>query len=429
MNISVFGLGYVGVVTAACLANDGHTVIGVDISTEKVDLVNQGRSPVLEDGIDELVKTSVMSGKLLATLDIADAVDRSDIGIICVGTPSMPGTGSLDVGYIERVTRQIGIQLRERANPFTFVLRSTVLPGTVRSVVIPLLESTSGREIGNGYTVVFHPEFLREGTSIKDYYNPPKIVVGEYSRGDAKEVLNLYVQIESPRFVTSLEVAEMVKYADNVFHAVKITFANEIGQFCYEHNIDSRQVMHIFSQDKKLNISPRYLRPGFAFGGSCLPKDLRAFLASSREHHLSLPMLENILPSNFRQIERVLTIVLETRVSRIGLHGIAFKPGTDDLRESPLVELAERLIGKGKEIVIYDEKVQLSRLVGGNRSFIEERLPHLSRFLTMELEDLSSCDIILLGHPASDAKVMQWKQSGVRLLDLTGTADEIDSIV
>jgi GDP-mannose 6-dehydrogenase len=421
MKISVFGLGYVGVVTAACLAREGHKIIGVDVQPIKVDMINSGQSPIIEEQIDKLVFDAVSNGSLKATLDSNVAVKSSDLAIVCVGTPSK-GDGSLDNQYITQVVSQIGRALREREAPFYIVIRSTVLPGTLRDLVIPTLEQSCGRALGDGYEVTFHPEFLREGTSVSDFYNPPKIVVGEASPGSSQKVLDLYsAEIEAPRIVCSIEVAEMLKYCDNLFHALKITFANEVGQFCRCNGIDSQEVMSIFCQDTKLNLSAKYLKPGFAFGGSCLPKDLRAFLSVARMQNLKLPMLENVIVSNQQQIERSLDLVLSTNASRIGFHGIAFKPGTDDLRESPLVELGERLLGKGKKLVIFDEKVQIARLIGGNKSYVEQVFPHLAGFLTEQIDRLLDCEVVLIGHPVSEECLQNYLKNGIKVMDLTGT--------
>lgn len=419
MNISIFGLGYVGVVTAACLARDSHMLIGVDIAEEKVDLINAGKSPIVEKKIDYLIGQAVASKRLHATTSTREAINETDMAIVCVGTPSRED-GSLETCYIEAVTREIGEVLRDRSGDFTVVIRSTVIPGTMRSIVMPLLEETSGKRLGSGIEALFHPEFLREGSSVKDFYDPPKIVVGERIQGTGKPVMDLYEGIDAPRHFCPLEAAEMVKYADNLFHAVKITFANEIGLLCYRYGIDSRQVMEIFRTDTKLNISPAYLKPGFAFGGSCLPKDLRAILALARAGSIAIPMLEHVMTSNRKQVERVLQLILNNNSRIISFYGLAFKPGTDDLRESPLVELAELLLGKGYILLIWDEFVQVNRLFGKNKTFIEKHLPHLAKLMVQSIDELNECDSILLGHPANDRKVINWLQAGIRVFDLTG---------
>ena len=420
MKISVFGLGYVGIVTAACLAEEGHEIIGVDIAEAKLDLINSGKSPIIEEKIGDLVGRAVAAGRLRATDSAREAVAASEMAIICVGTPSR-NNGALDQSYVEQVVGEIGECLRNRTEHFTVVMRSTMVPGTMAGLVLPAIEKTSGRPAGAGYEVVFHPEFLREGSSVYDFYHPPKIVVGETRQGASKALMSLYGEkFEAPRIVCDVRVAEMVKYCDNLFHAVKVTFANEVGQYCHAFGVDSQEVMDIFCQDRKLNISPRYLKPGFAFGGSCLPKDMRAFLAVAKERDLDLPMLQNVIPSNLSQIERTLRIILETGAKSIGFHGVAFKEGTDDLRESPYIELAERLMGKGKSLVFYDEMVQISRLVGRNRSYIESRFPHLAKLVTDDSGALLGCELILVCHKPKAEVVKTWKENGKCVLDLTG---------
>lgn len=426
MNISVFGMGYVGVVTAACLAEEGHCVIGVDVASAKVDMVNSGETPIIEERIGDLVRDNVNNGRLKATRNIGEALRATEMAFVCVGTPSRHD-GSLNQDYIRQVVAQIGEQLRERESPFLLVMRSTMVPGTMRDLVLPVLEEQSGKILGDGYDVVFHPEFLRESTSVYDFYNPPKIVIGECRDGSSEKLLEIYTEkFDAPRIVCGVEVAEMVKYCDNLFHAVKVTFGNEVGQFCNVHGINSQEVMEIFCKDHKLNISPRYLKPGFAFGGSCLPKDLRAFLSVARQKTVKLPMLEGVLPSNGVQIERCLLQVLATGKRRIGFYGIAFKAGTDDLRESPYVELAERLLGKGCELIFFDKFVDVSRLVGKNKSYIEEVLPHLTEMVTSDLKALDDTELILLCHQVEEAILDVWLESGKRVVDLTGAFSASD---
>lgn len=420
MKISVFGLGYVGVVTAACFSKEGHEVLGVDVSPEKVAQINAGQSPIVENDIAELIAETRAAGRLSATSDAAAAVPWSDIIIVCVGTPSSPN-GALDTSYVSSVCRQIGSLLETCSAPPTLVIRSTLLPGSMRTVVLPAISEGLGRPASNLLQVVFHPEFLREGSSVKDFYDPPKIVIGEETSGDGDRLMELYTGFSAPVFRVRYDVAEMVKYCDNMFHALKITFANEIGQFCRPLEIDSHQVMEIFCADTKLNISGRYLRPGFAFGGSCLPKDLRAFTHAARQSDISVPMLDSILPSNKSQIERTANDILDAGARKIGLYGLAFKPGTDDLRESPLVTLAELLCGKGVDLKIYDECVQISRLVGGNKAFINARLPHIAKLLVGPVTDFQECECIVLGHPAPSALLEEWMAKGIRIWNLNGT--------
>ena len=421
--ISVFGLGYVGTVTAACLAANKHKVIGVDVAPEKINLINQGRSPIIERDIDQVVAEGVSSGNLRATDDVARAIADSDIAIVCVGTPSSENN-SLDTHYVEQVTAQIGNAVKEqKKDGLLFVLRSTVLPGTTAKIVIPILERTSGRAPGNGYDIAFHPEFLREGSSVKDFHHPPKIVIGERAPGTAERLKELYEGAKAPLFATTIETAEMIKYSANSFHAAKITFANEIGSLCRRLGIDGQEVMEMFCADTQLNISRAYLRPGFAFGGSCLPKDVRALIYHARHGDLELPLLESLLASNDEQIDRVFRRIERSRPAVVGLFGLAFKPGTDDLRESPLVALAERLLGKGISLRIFDPNVETSRLVGGNRAYVEERLPHLSRQLVGSADALSDCDVIVIGHPLQDeTQLDRWLSAGRRVLDLTGAS-------
>lgn len=428
MNISVFGMGYVGVVTAACLCKDGHHVIGLDISSYKIDLLNQGNSPIIEEGIDDLVRCARESGRLSATTDAAEAVRATDMCFICVGTPSEPN-GALSTRYVEAVTKQIGTLLkdRQRNSPYLVVVRSTVLPTTMRSLVLKTLAVSSESEPGERFELVFHPEFLREGSSVEDFYYPPKIVVGERVPGVGKPLLDLYKDFSAPVVCTSFEVAEMVKYSDNIFHALKITFANEIGHFCRAHGVDSREVMDIFCQDKKLNISSNYLRPGFAFGGSCLPKDLRAFMSAARMRNLNIPMLASLLSSNKQQIERAVEDILRIGTRSVGLLGLAFKPGTDDLRESPLVTLAELLTGKGVELRIYDEYVQVTRLIGGNKAYVEQKLPHLARLLVNSVDDLNGADLIVIGHSVERDAIDLWLKNGKKIYDLVGLRNAPDS--
>jgi len=427
MRISVFGLGYVGTVTAACLAANGHQVIGVDVAADKVESINAGRSPIVERDLDRIVGEARAAATLRATTEAEHAVADSELAIVCVGTPSS-NNGGLDSQYVERVTAEIGTAIgRSNKQNFVVTLRSTVVPGTTQQLVAPILERSSRRAIGEGYDVLFHPEFLREGSSVEDFYHPPKIVVGERIPGASGLLQSLYESIDAPRFITSLEAAEMIKYADNAFHAVKITFANEIGRLCKSYGIDSREVMEIFCSDRQLNISSAYLRPGFAFGGSCLPKDVGALLHEARHRDLQLPLLEGLLPSNREQIERVFRLVEQCRPASIGLVGLSFKPGTDDLRESPLVTLAERLIGRGYKLTIHDPSVETSRLVGRNLAYVERHLPHLSRVMVPSLADLDDCDAVVVGHPLQEnARLDAWLEQGKLVFDLVGKQSRSD---
>jgi len=383
VNISIFGLGYVGAICAGCLANDGHMVVGVDLVASKVDLLNRGLSPIVEDEIGAIIAGNVRSGRLRATQSATEAILETDLSFVCVGTPSQ-SNGNLDLRYIQRICEEIGEELRLKASHHVVIIRSTILPGTMKGLVIPTLEKVSGKRAGVDFGVCANPEFLREGSSVRDFRSPPKTVIGELDKASADLLVELYKNIDAPLTRTSLETAEMIKYVDNSWHALKIGFANEIGNLCKAFGIDAHEVMDIFCQDRKLNISPAYLRPGFAFGGSCLPKDLRALGYQAKIHDLQTPILSAILPSNELQVERGLKMILEKGHSRVGVLGFSFKAGTDDLRESPIIEVIERLIGKGYDLRIYDRNVNLSTLVGANRDFIINHIPHISKLMVTD---------------------------------------------
>ncbi|MFC1442678.1 nucleotide sugar dehydrogenase [Streptacidiphilus sp. N1-10] len=397
MRISVFGLGYVGSVSAACLAGQGHEVIGVDVSRAKVDLVNAGRTPVVEERIGELIARVVESGALRATDDVREAIMGSDVSLVCVGTPSEPN-GSLSTTYLERVAEQIGAAIAERGGWHTVVFRSTMLPGTCLNLLVPILEKCVGGTAGVDFGVAVNPEFLREGTSVRDFFDPPKTVIGELDPASGDVVASLYEGLPGEVFRVPIPTAEAIKYADNAFHGLKIGFANELGSVFQALGVDSHQVMDVFLADRKLNISPAYLRPGFAFGGSCLPKDLRGLVHAAQRADVSVPILAHVLSSNAEHLQRAVELVERTGKRRVGLFGLSFKPGTDDLRESPLVELAERLFGKGYDLRIYDSNVNLSRLLGANREFIETRLPHLAQLLTDSIDEvLEHAEVCVVG--------------------------------
>jgi len=402
-SLAVFGLGYVGTVSAACLAASGHRVVGVDINPKKVHMVRRGQSPIVEDDIVDLVHNVVSDGRLTVTSDVTMAVAESDLAIICVGTPS-DNRGGIDTSYLERVAVEIGTALKQKKHRYTVVVRSTMVPGTSRSVIIPALEAAAERGVGDDLGYAVNPEFLREGTSVRDFRQPPKTVIGQADDLSGEDVANLYTNISAPIFHVDLGVAEMVKYADNSFHAVKITFANEIGTICKALGLDSHEVMRIFKNDAKLNISPAYLTPGFSFGGSCLPKDLRALIHTARHLDVQIPMIESVMVANEAVIDRVFKRILASGHRRVGLFGLSFKQGTDDLRESPLVTLAERCIGRGLGLLIWDDQVQLSSIRGANRAFIDDRIPHLSRLLVSSPESVARyAEIAVLGTNKSAA--------------------------
>ena len=398
MKISIFGLGYVGAVSAGCLAAEGHEVLGVDPVADKVDLINRGQSPIVEAGIGELIEKAVRAGCLRATRDPNVAVHETDLSFICVGTPSQPN-GNLDLTYIRRICQQIGSALQSKTDRHTIVIRSTVLPGTMRNIVIPILEDSSGKKAGQDFGIANNPEFMREGSAVKDFRCPPKTVIGELDRASGDLLTELYRELPAPLVRTDLNTAEMIKYVDNSWHALKIGFANEIGILCDSFGVDAEAVMNIFCQDKKLNISPAYLRPGFAFGGSCLPKDLRAISYQAKVHDLQLPILNAVLPSNEIQIARGVRLVMDCGSPCVGVLGFSFKAGTDDLRESPMIEVIERLIGKGYDLRIYDRNVNLAALVGANRDFILNRIPHISRLMVPDIDAvLAHAQTIVIGN-------------------------------
>ncbi len=398
MRVSIFGLGYVGTVCAACFAEAGHTVIGVDIDARKLDILKNGRSPIVEPGLEEIIPRVVNEGCLRVTDSSIEAVHASDISLVCVGTPSQPD-GSPSLTAIQRVCSEIGSALRCKSSPHVVVPRSTMLPGTTEAIVLPTLQGSSGRHLGDGLEVFYNPEFLREGSSLQDFFHPPFVVIGHSHPSDAQPLTELYRGIEAPVISASLRTAELVKYACNAFHALKIAFANEVGNLAKRAGVDSHDLFRIFCMDSTLNISPAYLKPGFAFGGSCLPKDLRALLHAARTYHLETPLLASILPSNSHQIQLVLNTVLNLQKRKVGFVGLSFKSDTDDLRESPLLELAETLYGKGYQVRIHDPNLLLSRLVGQNRRYMDEHLPHLAALLVDSLDTLvKESEVLIVGH-------------------------------
>ncbi len=404
---SIFGLGYVGAVTAACLAHKGHEVLGVDVNPDKVAILESGHSPIVEAGMEDLASSGRKACRLHATTDAVSAVLQSEITLICVGTPSLRN-GKLDLSHIERVCREIGEALRRKSEFHWVIVRSTVLPGTTESVVIPILEEASRKRAGTGFAVCFYPEFIREGTAVADFFDPPFTVFGAASSDHLQPLRDLHEGFPGRVFETQLAAAEMVKYACNAFHAVKVSFANELGTLCKSLGVSTQAVTEIFTSDTRLNISPVYLSPGFAFGGSCLPKDLRALTYRAKELDLDLPLLEGILRSNGQHIQRAIEAVLRTNVRKVGVLGLSFKAGTDDLRESPLVQLIKHLIGEGLEIRIWDRDVSLGRLVGSNRRYIEEAIPHIGSLLCSTLEEVvQTADAVLIGTKVASPQMLR----------------------
>lgn len=398
MRVSIFGLGYVGTVSAGCFARDGHYVVGVDPIPAKVDLISEGKSPIVEAAIGDIISEAVDTGRLTVTTDPTQAILETDLSFVCVGTPSQTN-GNLDLRYIRRICEQIGAALKSKESRHTVVIRSTVLPGTMHNVVIPILEEFSQKKAGTDFGICHNPEFLREGSAVKDFDSPPMTVIGELDQASGSLLSQLYLSIDAPVFRTDLETAEMIKYVDNAWHALKVGFANEIGNLSKALGVDGHSVMEIFCEDRKLNISPAYLMPGFAFGGSCLPKDLRALKYIAKFHDLELPILTSILPSNDLQLNRALKLIMDKGNKRIGVLGFSFKAGTDDLRESPMIEVIERLLGKGYDLRIYDKNVNLASLVGANRDFILNRIPHISQLMVDRVDAiLDHAETIVIGN-------------------------------
>ncbi len=404
LSVSIFGLGYVGSVTAACLAEMGHRVTGVDVNRAKVEMMESGRSPILEACMSELVAENNRACRLHAAMDATAAVLGSDISFLCVGTPSLP-SGKLDLSHVEHAALEIGKALRAKQSHHLVVLRSTVLPGTTESVLIPALEQSSGRSARKDFTVCYNPEFMREGSAVADFLQPPYTVLGAHSAADLAPLRELYSEVHAEVFETSIRAAEMVKYVSNAFHALKVGFANEIGTLCKHLDVDTQVITQIFTSDTKLNVSAAYLRPGFAFGGSCLPKDLRALAYRAKELDLSLPLLGSILLSNGEHLNRAVDAVLRTRKRTVAMLGLSFKAGTDDLRESPQVQLIKRLLGEGLQVRIWDRDVSLGRLAGSNRQYIEDVIPHIGSLLSSDFAQVvQGGDVVIVGTTAVDAE-------------------------
>jgi GDP-mannose 6-dehydrogenase len=422
VNISIFGLGYVGAVSLACLARDGHRVIGVDIEPAKLALIREGKTPVVEEGMVDLMQAVAASGRVKVTTDVREAVLESEISLICVGTPSA-SNGSQDQSAVLRLSADIGKVIRDKKEPHVFVFRSTLAPGTVEDVIRPIVEAESGKKDGEGFHLCFQPEFLREGSSIRDYDQPPFTIVGANHDYPVERLRALFGHLKCEFVTTSVRSAEMVKLCCNNFHTLKITFANETARLCSALKVDPFEVMDLLCRDKQLNISKAYLKPGYAFGGSCLPKDLRATMYLAKQRDVELPMLGALLPSNRIHVELALEKVLATGKRRIGFIGLSFKTGTDDLRESPMVTLAEQLIGKGLELLVYDPEVHLSRLLGANKRFIEQHVPHIGKLIRGELaEVIRESEVLVVGIGGTEviAALAAQLSPEQRVIDLVG---------
>ena len=423
MTIAIFGLGYVGSVSAACLASVGHTVIGVDVDEHKLSMIRQGRSPINEPGLDDLLGRMVKEGRLTVTSDTTAAVHAAEISLLCVGTPSKRN-GSLESVYLEKVMQEVGAALKGRSEYHVIAVRSTLLPGVLVSRLIPILEQASGRTVGTNLGVCVNPEFLREGSAIADFEKPPFTVVGESDPRAGDTLLGVYAHLQAPVHRLRPDEASMVKYASNNFHALKVAFANEIGAICRQLEIDGQQVMRVFCEDRELNISPRYLRPGFGFGGSCLPKDLRAIVYVAKDRDLTTPLLNSVLASNDAHIQRVVEVALEKR-QRVAMLGLSFKVGSDDLRESPFVRLAEELIGKGVPLKIYDPDVALGDVFGRNRAYVDEHLPHVAKLIAHKLDDvLATADLVIVGKKLPEVTQLPSRlKPGQTVIDLVGIGE------
>lgn len=428
VKVAVFGLGYVGSVTAGCLARNGHSVIGVDISEAKLENIRNGRAPLGEVGLDEIIQDAVASGHLTTSDNAEFAISNSELSLVCVGTPNLD-SGALTTGHLKRVCEQIGRSLAKAAPNHVVCIRSTMLPGTLRHVIVPALEESSGMKSGKDFHVAVNPEFLREGSAIDDFDHPPKIVIGTDSAIAAELVGRLTHNLDAPLFRIPPDVAELVKCVDNAWHATKITFGNEVGELCRIANVDSHDLIDVFLSDTQLNISPVYLRPGFAFGGSCLPKDVRALNYFARHADMDLPLLGNVLASNTNQIERAAKRILSYDQRQVGLYGLSFKVGTDDLRESPLVRLAEILIGKGCELKIYDPNIDPAEFVGANKEYMEKHLPHLGKLLVNDPNELSiSARVIVIGHKTAQSEAFASGLSeSIQIFDLVRLKSIIDN--
>ena len=424
MKISVFGLGYVGAVSAACLAQDGHEVIGVDRAQVKVDLINGGQAPIIETDLKDMIAAAVGSGRLRAMEDAVEAIHETDLSFVCVGTPAQ-ANGNLDLTFIRRVCEEIGAALKTKAARHTVIIRSTVLPGTMRRIVIPILEEYSGKQAGADFGICNNPEFLREGSAVADYRFPSRTIIGELDRASGETAAAVYANLDAPLIRIDLETAEMVKYIDNGWHALKIAFANEIGTLCKSLAIDAHRAMELFTLDKKLNISSAYLSPGFAFGGSCLPKDLRALSYTAKLQDLELPILTSILRSNELQVARGLELIMSQGCKRIGILGFSFKAGTDDLRESPMIEIIERLLGKGFDLRLYDQNVRMAKLVGANRDFILNRIPHVSRLMVDSIDGvLEHAETVVIGNKDPEfSTIGERLHDGQHLVDFVGVSE------
>ena len=423
MNISVFGLGYVGCVSMGCLAQNGHTVTGVDVVKSKIDLINSGRPTIIEKQIDQIIRDQFTNGKIKATSDYRWAVMETELSIVCVGTPSTPA-GHLNLEYIFNVARQIGESIKDKSTFHIVVIRSTVLPGTNRKVG-EIIEEVSGKIRNQGFTVISNPEFLREGTAVKDYYNPAITVIGGDHEPSLEKVAELYKILPAPIEKTEIEVAELIKYVNNTFHALKIVFANEVGNICKKIDIDSHRVMELFCKDTQLNISDKYLKPGYAYGGSCLPKDLKGLRTIAHDNYLDVPVINAIELSNSYHQDKAFQMIVDANSKNVSILGLSFKPGTDDLRYSPTVELVEKLLGKGYSVKIFDENVNLTNITGTNKDYIDRHIPHLSEIISGNLDEvISGTDIVVVTQQNAQFESLPEKYPEKEFIDFARITDK-----
>jgi GDP-mannose 6-dehydrogenase len=419
-------MGYVGCVSLACLAQNGHTVIGVDVIPSKINLINQGKPTIIEKDIDELIAENWKKEKISATQNFKEAVLETDISIICVGTPSN-NQGHLNLNAIYETAKQIGQAIAEKDSFHIVVIRSTVLPGTNQKVG-EIIEEASGKKRNDAFAVISNPEFLREGSAVKDYYNPPVTVIGTDNPNASQTLKEMYNGIDAPIEETNIEIAELIKYVNNSFHALKVSFANEVGNICKNLGIDSHKLMKVFCMDDQLNLSPYYLKPGFAFGGSCLPKDLTAFKTMAHDFYLDSPVLNSIMDSNEHQKKMVLKMILDKGVKNIGILGLSFKKGTDDLRYSPVVDLCENLLGKGMSLRIYDKNVNISKLTGTNKMYIDQHIPHLSELITDDLDEVvNNSELIIISHNEPEFKCIDTRYPDKNFIDLVKIKDGVST--
>ncbi len=423
MRVVVVGLGYVGSVCSACLSSRGHDVVGVDTSAFKVDCIQRGDSPIVEKGLGELIAAGRAAGRLSATTGIAEAMPGADVVLVCVGTPSAED-GSLDLEHVKRACAEVGSALRSTGRFTTVVMRSTMLPGSVLDRLRPVLEAASGWKAGEGFGIAYNPEFLREGTAVADFFGADYTVIGAGCERAAAALRGVYEGVGGELVVTSIPEAEMLKYVNNSFHALKVTFANEVGRICKREGIDSHAVMKLMVRDTKLNLSPYYLSPGFAFGGSCLPKDVRAIVSRSRQHGLELPVLQNIVRSNDVHVEEAIHLVERLRHRRLGFLGLSFKAETDDLRESPILRVVGTLVGKGYSVLLHDPNIDMQRVLGANRRFVEDEVPYLPERLRSDLDEvLAASDVLVIGNRAP-----QYRDVGARLREGQALVDLVAAV-